>query len=262
MIYLQMVLHKLDINREKYYIEIIKENKRKMILRQRIAKDMEHKILCGKWSLHSAIPAESQLCNEYHVSKTTIRSALQDLESKGFIKIAQGKRAVVVSRNGTSLALIPPQTVYSKEYILSALESRMIFERGIAGLAAERITDEEITELQACYEEMLSSTNNIPHHAETDFKFHMLLGRFSKNPLILIQQNAMEDYMRPLMKSIVSILGAALGIKHHKILLETMQAHNRTEAEKAMETHLLSTIENISAFFNEHPDITINIEAP
>ena len=41
-----------------------------------------------------------------------------------------------------------------------------------------------------------------------------------------------------------------------------MQAHNRTEAEKAMEAHLLSTIENISAFFNEHPDITINVEAP
>ncbi len=232
------------------------------MLRQRIAKDMEHKILCGKWSLHSAIPAESQLCSEYHVSKTTIRSALQDLESKGFIKIAQGKRAVVISRNGTSLALIPPQTVYSKEYILSALESRMIFERGIAGLAAERITDEEIAELQACYDEMLSTTNNIPRHAEADFKFHMLLGKFTKNPLILIQQNAMEDYMLPLMKSIVSILGAALGIKHHKILLETMQAHNRTEAEKAMEAHLLSTIENISAFFNEHPDITINVEAP
>ena len=130
------------------------------MLRQRIAKDMEHKILCGKWSLHSAIPAESQLCSEYHVSKTTIRSALQDLESKGFIKIAQGKRAVVISRNGTSLALIPPQTVYSKEYILSALESRMIFERGIAGIAAERITDEEIAELQACYDEMLSTTCN------------------------------------------------------------------------------------------------------
>ncbi len=137
----------------------------------------------------------------------------------------------------------------------------MIFERGIAGLAAERITDEEIAELQACYDEMLSTTNNIPRHAEADFKFHMLLGKFTKNPLILIQQSAMQDYMLPLMKSIVSILGAALGIKYHKILLETMQTHNRTEAEKAMEAHLLSTIENISAFFNEHPDITINVEA-
>lgn len=138
----------------------------------------------------------------------------------------------------------------------------MIFERGIAGLAAERITDEEIAELQACYDEMLSTTNNIQRHATADLKFHMLLGKFTKNPLILIQQNAMEDYMLPLMKSIVSILGAALGIKHHKILLETMRAHNRPEAEKAMEAHLLSTIENISAFFNEHPDITINVEAP
>jgi GntR family transcriptional regulator len=54
-------------------------------------------IKSGKWQLNQRIPSEEELCNNYGVSKITVRQAVNNLVSDGYLMKLQGKGTFVVS---------------------------------------------------------------------------------------------------------------------------------------------------------------------
>jgi len=70
-------------NQEKLYIQLT-----------RIFLD---EIKSGKWQLDQRIPSEEELCKKYDVSKITVRQAVNNLVSDGYLMKLQGKGTFVVS---------------------------------------------------------------------------------------------------------------------------------------------------------------------
>jgi GntR family transcriptional regulator len=68
-------------NREKLYIQLT-----------RILLDEIH---AGKWQPGQRIPTEEELCREYNVSKITVRQAILNLSSEGYLLKVQGKGTFV-----------------------------------------------------------------------------------------------------------------------------------------------------------------------
>ena len=54
-------------------------------------------IRSGRWGLDQQIPSESDLCNQYQVSKITVRQAINNLVSDGYLMKIQGKGTFVTS---------------------------------------------------------------------------------------------------------------------------------------------------------------------
>ena len=54
-------------------------------------------IKSGKWQLNQRIPSEEELCNNYGVSKITVRQAVNNLVSDGYVMKLQGKGTFVAS---------------------------------------------------------------------------------------------------------------------------------------------------------------------
>lgn len=52
-------------------------------------------IKSGKYQANDQLPTESEFCEQYDVSRTTVRLALQQLELEGYIKRIQGKGTFV-----------------------------------------------------------------------------------------------------------------------------------------------------------------------
>jgi GntR family transcriptional regulator len=50
-----------------------------------------------KWGLGNRIPSEDELCKKYHVSKITVRQAINNLSSDGYLMKIQGKGTFVTS---------------------------------------------------------------------------------------------------------------------------------------------------------------------
>jgi DNA-binding GntR family transcriptional regulator len=53
----------------------------------------------GEWRVGSRIPTEEQLCSQYDVSRATVRLAVEELVSLGYLKRFQGKGTYVRRRN-------------------------------------------------------------------------------------------------------------------------------------------------------------------
>ena len=54
-------------------------------------------IKSGKWQLNQRIPSEEELCKKYGVSKITVRQAVNNLVSDGYLMKLQGKGTFVAS---------------------------------------------------------------------------------------------------------------------------------------------------------------------
>lgn len=80
------VLHSNTIdrfNQEKLYIQL--------------SRIFLEEIKSGKWQLNQRIPSEGELCKKYEVSKITVRQAVNNLVSDGYLMKLQGKGTFVTS---------------------------------------------------------------------------------------------------------------------------------------------------------------------
>ena len=69
-----------------------------------IASRAERRIRSGEWAPGTRLPAERELCDLLHVSRTTLRLALDELEQRGLISRHQG-RGTYVSRQRVDAAV-------------------------------------------------------------------------------------------------------------------------------------------------------------
>ena len=106
---------------------------------------------------------EIQLADEMGVSRTPVREAIRKLELEGFV--------VMIPRRGTYVADI------SIKDITEIYEIRISLDILAAGLAAERITDEELEQLNGYLIEIGQhiANNDMDKIVEVDTAFHDML---------------------------------------------------------------------------------------
>jgi GntR family transcriptional regulator len=74
---------------------IVKRNKGPMYLQ--IKEVLKDRILNGEFALHTNIPSEPQLEEEFNVSKITVRNAIKELVQEGYLEKKSGKGTKVIA---------------------------------------------------------------------------------------------------------------------------------------------------------------------
>ncbi len=170
---------------------------------------------------------EIQLADELGVSRTPIREALRKLELEGFI--------VMVPRKGAYVADI------SFKDIADIFEIRAALEGLAAGLAAERITDEE---LEAMERHLVEKADAIHNHdmerlVEVDTKFHESIYRASRNERLLpIINNLREQIQRFRATSLAYPGRMKQSLEEHRALVEAIQARDVVLARQLAHEHI------------------------
>lgn len=77
-----------------------------MPLYYQIKSHIKGKIEDGAWSVGTEVPSEMDLADQFEVSRSTIRKALDELEKEGYVKKSQGKGTVVSEPKITPLAAL------------------------------------------------------------------------------------------------------------------------------------------------------------
>ena len=170
---------------------------------------------------------EIQLAEELGVSRTPIREALRKLELEGFI--------VMVPRKGAFVADISFKDITEVFEIRAALESLA------AGLAAERITDEEIEALErnlVAKAEAIAA-NDLQKLVEVDTNFHETIYQASRNQrLRSIISNLREQIQRFRTQSLSFPGRMKYSLAEHRAIVEAIEARDTHLARQLAQEHI------------------------
>lgn len=170
---------------------------------------------------------EIQLAEELGVSRTPVREAIRKLELEGFV--------VMVPRRGTYVADL------SIKDINEVYEIRTSLDVLAAGLAAERITEEELEQMERLLVEIgeYMDKEDIERIVEVDTKFHDILYRASRNDrLVGIIFNLREQFTRFRTVSIAYPGRQKNTLEEHRKLLEAIAQRNVDMAQQLAREHM------------------------
>ena len=117
-------------------------------LSDKVAEMMLETILSGRLQVGDRLPSERELGEQFGVSRTVVREAVRALVAKGVIEVRSGSGLRVVAVNAAQVS--ESMSLYVRGGRLDfeqVHEVRALLEVQIAGLAAERCTDEEVARL-------------------------------------------------------------------------------------------------------------------
>lgn len=170
---------------------------------------------------------EIQLADELGVSRTPIREAFRKLELEGFI--------VMVPRKGAYVADI------SFKDIADVFEIRAALEGLASALAAERITDEELEEMERLLVEKAEAigNNDMERLVEVDTKFHEAIYRASRNQrLFTIINNLREQIQRFRTQSLSYPGRMKQSLDEHRSIVEAIQSRDTALARQVAQEHI------------------------
>ncbi len=139
---------------------------------------LQQDILQGKWKNGDKL-TEQSICDKYSVSRTPVREALRQLEMDGLVETIPNRGAFVIG--------------FSKQDILDMYELRKAYEVLALKWAIERMTEEELEELQETFEfmEFYTQKNDIEKMLNINTKFHQLIYAASRNRML---QHVLSSY--------------------------------------------------------------------
>ncbi|HWJ02374.1 MAG TPA: GntR family transcriptional regulator [Verrucomicrobiae bacterium] len=176
---------------------------------------------------------EIQLADEMGVSRTPVREAIRKLELEGFV--------VMIPRKGAYVAGI------SLKDIADVFEIRAALEGLAAGLAAERITEEELELMERLLVRKgeIIETNDLESLVEVDTDFHATLYQASRNErLVQILSNLREQIQRFRTTSLAVPGRMKEALEEHRKIIEALSERNVALAQ-ALATEHIENAENV-----------------
>ncbi len=170
---------------------------------------------------------EIQLANKLGVSRTPIREAIRKLELEGLV--------LMIPRKGAEVADI------TEKSLKDVLEVRRALEELSVKLTCDRITKEEIKELEQAAENFRKTmkSKDITEIAEADVRFHDVIYTATKNQkLIQLLNNLHEQMYRYRIEYLKDEEVYPKLLKEHKEIIETISRGEKEEAAKIVCEHI------------------------
>jgi GntR family transcriptional regulator, transcriptional repressor for pyruvate dehydrogenase complex len=186
------------------------------------------------------LPPERELAQRIGVSRPSVRAGLRSLAAMAVVQTRHG--------SGTYIADGPPQLDSRPLSLLAALhgftpeqmfEARRVLEVGVAGLAAERATGEQIAAMAEEVTEMFASVEDPNTFLMHDVRFHRAVAMASGNPILaslveMVSSLYFEHRRRTLPRGRDLRETAII----HRNIYHAVRAHDVDRARREMSVHL------------------------
>lgn len=197
-------------------------------------------------------PNENEFCKILNVSRGTLRDAYKKLDTQGFIE--RTKHGTYVKCRDT----IAKQGNFSATLELASAEEMVefisAFEPEAACLAAQKIDDDGIAQLQLLMEECEQCAENQTALNEANYRFHDFIRMQTQNNLVTSILTAYYDiFNQYIINSIYYILKNSANtfrdaaLEQHRQLLEAFKARDGERVRQITREHLQADLEMYAA---------------
>ena len=202
-------------------------------LEEKVHGQLEEEILSGKLPRGTAL-TELSLSERLGASRTPIRSALHRLAEDGLVDIAVNRGAVVVG--------------ITEDDLVDIYRIRVRLEGLASSLAAERISDEACRALRESVElaEFYISKKDTERLKQLDSQFHETIYKATENRLLCKTLSELHRKIKSYRKLSLSVPGRLeRSVQEHREILEAIEAHDATEADRLTSLHIEEALENM-----------------
>ncbi len=201
----------------------------------KIFKTIRDRIVYMEYPPGKLLP-EKDLCDEFKVSRTPIREAIQ--------KLKEMKLVTVIPRYGTYVSPVDINEVRSAFEVKIKLE-------GLAGeVAAKRITADKLAEMKALIEkaDALLKVDGHRHLIEIDAQFHEIIYQATQNLILQEMLENLHSRCARLWNSALSeVIPIIMIISQLKEIYSSLEKRDSPKARQLMEDHVLYFIEQIKS---------------
>lgn len=195
------------------------------------------------------LPSEAKLCEEFGVSRTVVREAIQQLKAIGVVNTVTGSGSYISDGDllglKNSLEFYAIMTGDTKSW-LELLELRVLLESVCARkLAGENFSEAGLQKLKAALKEQADNQHDTQLFSDLDVRFHQVLILASGNKIIsavlsslenLQQKFSKETYLEENCQRLIE-----RNLQEHYRIVEAVEKRDPDLAEQAMVNHLSET---------------------
>ncbi len=178
-------------------------------LSAQIAQAIRDAIISGRLIVDERLPSESELADQFKVSRPTVREALKRLAAQSLIRTQRG------ASGGAFVNRLSFEDAYSQQVTTSTLllsmnavsfdtacEARYALERACAALSAQRRTADQLATMRAEIFRQAQPGLTDEAFCASDVAFHRALVDGAGNPVLSYQLAGAVEAMQPLMNMI------------------------------------------------------------
>lgn len=186
------------------------------------------------------LPGERDLAERFAVSRGSVRDALRTLETIGLIETRHGQGTFPKELDVTRLvAPLASMLTYSHDLQDELLDVRRMFEPAVARVAAARVTDEDLAELQRLLGSQRQKLKTGRSAIVEDTAFHAVLARATGNRVIVRIMETLNDLLVESRKLTLKQKGRpARSLKGHENVVAALRVHDGDAAARAMRNHI------------------------
>jgi GntR family transcriptional regulator, transcriptional repressor for pyruvate dehydrogenase complex len=197
-------------------------------------------VVKGTWKPGDRIPPERDLCQQLGIARTSLREALKAMELVGMVDSRVGDGTFVCPRSEfLSRPLLWAFTGVDHEELHDVMEARTIIEVNLAGLAAERASDNEIANIRQAVQMMRDSIARGDSILEADMAFHLAIAAAARNEALRNAVQLLRNLTRQWIHFKLLMPGVPANVlKRHEAIYRAIVQRKPTAARSAMRTHL------------------------
>jgi DNA-binding FadR family transcriptional regulator len=210
-----------------------------------VAAHLVPRIVAGEFPDRQA-PSESEICQEFGVSRSVARESLRILASLDIVQIAQGRRVTIRPPEewdylSAMLAEWLPEP-HVQQLLRELHGMRLLLEPELAAMAADGVAAGALAELRVLLERM-SGLENVPdEYLQADLAFHMEICRAAQNRVldrIMFSARWLLTASRKVTNEGPDSLHSAT--RDHRRIFAAIEAGDPARARRAMRGHLQRT---------------------
>ncbi|EET47060.1 FadR/GntR family transcriptional regulator [Thalassobium sp. R2A62] len=207
-----------------------------------IASAIRDAIISGDLPVDERLPSEAELCDQFDVSRSTVREALKRLGAQSLIRTQRG------ATGGAFVNRLKFEDAYTQQITTSTLllsmnevsfatacEARYALERACASLSAERRTPDHLATMRA--ETFRQAQPGLTDEAfcASDVAFHRALVDGAANPVLSYQLAGAVEAMQPLMNMITfSARSRETIVSLHSQIADAIEAQDASRADELL----------------------------
>jgi len=209
-----------------------------------VARRLVDYLLSGGVELGGRMPSERQLAEAFGVGRSAVREAIAALTLIGLIEVRHGDGTYLKRPDSPLL----PQVVewgllLGEQRTIDLVEARQKIEVDIAGLAAQRRTDEDLGDLSRILARMEQETHDGTASAafvDADVEFHLRLAETARNSALRDVLSSIQALLRAWIGRVIAEGHRDISYAEHVPIFEAVRARDARAAEDAMDAHMRS----------------------